>query len=71
MYTMPIIKMGMANTTAVTSRRSSFICSLRYIRRAISSDEGGRKTATASGGDADVEMTDNIVRIVNSGAKGE
>ena len=67
---MPIIKMGMANTTAVMSRRSNFICSLRYIRRAISSDDGGWKTVTASGGDVELDMTDNIVRIVNSGAEG-
>ncbi len=67
---MPIIKMGIANTTAVTSRRSNFVCSLWYIRRTISSDDGGWKTVTASGGDVESDMADNIVRIVNSGAEG-
>ena len=57
--------------TAAARRRSNFICSLRYISRAMSFDEGGRKVVTETGGGADVEIVDNIVRIVNSGAEGE
>jgi hypothetical protein len=69
-YTIPIMKIGIEITTAVVRRRSNFVCSFRYISRAMSSDEGGRTTATETGGDADVEIVDNIVRIVNSGADG-
>ena len=70
-YTIPIIKIGIEITTAAARRGSNFICSFRYISRAMSSDEGGRKMVTETGGDADVEIVDNIVRIVNSGAEGE
>ena len=70
MKTIPMINVGIANTTLKRRRRSTDRCSRTWIARARSSRVGGWEMETLNGGDEADSSTRRIVRIVKVGGSG-
>jgi len=70
MYTMPMMKIGMAVMMEVVRRKSSLRCSFSYILRVMSSVLGACHIETVVLGGADAATSASMVRMVKFGGEG-